>query len=175
MTVRNFVGNFGNFAAAVSFGIAVLPAVPEVALAQEGVLEEVVVTTRKRAESLQETPISVIAFSPEALEKQNVSSLADLNAKLPNVYVGAGGGIGSNNAAFFIRGLGSSRNAINQESAVALYIDDAYYGRSDGALLSVLDVESIEVLRGPQGTLFGRSANGVGATYILRSRTRISP
>ena len=163
MTVRNFVGNF---AAAVSLGIAVLPAVPEVALAQEGVLEEVVVTSRKRAESLQETPISVMAFSPEALEKQNVSSLADLNAKLPNVYVGAGGGIGSNNAAFFIRGLGSSRNAINQESAVALYIDDAYYGRSDGALLSVLDVESIEVLRGPQGTLFGRNATAGAIRYI---------
>ena len=159
MTIRNF-------AAAVSLAVASLLVVPEIAPAQEGVLEEVVVTARKRAESLQEMPISVMAFSPEALEKQNITNLADLNTKLPNVYVGAGAGIGANNASFFIRGLGADRNAINQEPAVALYIDDAYYGRSDGALLSVLDIESIEVLRGPQGTLFGRNATAGAIRYI---------
>ncbi len=132
------------------------------------VLEEVVVTARKTQESLQETPLSVLAFSPEALEQQNVADLADLSAKLPNVFIGAGGGLGSNNGSFFIRGLGSDRNAVNQESAVALYIDDAYYGRSDGALLGIMDVESIEVLRGPQGTLFGRNATAGAVRYITK-------
>ena len=131
-------------------------------------LEEVVVTARKTTESLQEIPLSVIAFSPEDLEQQNVADLADLSAKLPSVFIGAGGGLGSNNGSFFIRGLGTDRNAVNQESAVALYIDDAYYGRSDGALLSVLDVASIEVLRGPQGTLFGRNATAGTIRYITK-------
>jgi len=107
-------------------------------------LEEVVVIARKREENLQETPISVMAFTSDALEAQNVSDLGELNAKLPNVNIGTSGGMG-NNAAFFIRGLGTARNAVNQESAVALYIDDFYYGRSDNALLSVVDVANIEV------------------------------
>ena len=132
------------------------------------VLEEVVVTARKTQESLQETPLSVLAFSPEALEQQNVVDLSDLSSKLPNVFIGAGGGLGSNNGSFFIRGLGTDRNAVNQESAVALYIDDAYYGRSDGALLSIMDVQSIEVLRGPQGTLFGRNATAGAIRYITK-------
>ncbi len=148
--------------------LSVLPWVPGTAIAQDGTLEEITVTARRRAESLQETPVSVIAFSPEALEKQNIADLADLSSKLPNVFMGAGGGLGSNNGSFYIRGLGSGRNAINQESAVALYIDDSYYGRSDGALLDVVDVESIEVLRGPQGTLFGRNATAGAVRYITK-------
>jgi len=131
-------------------------------------LEEVVVTARKREESLQETPVSVLAFSPDALESQNIGDLADLNAKLPSVSLGGAGGLGSNNASFYIRGLGTARNAVNQESAVALYIDDFYYGRSDGALLSVVDVENIEVLRGPQGTLFGRNASAGAIRYVTK-------
>ena len=131
------------------------------------VLEEVVVIARKREENLQETPISVMAFTSDALEAQNVSDLGELNAKLPNVNIGTSGGMG-NNAAFFIRGLGTARNAVNQESAVALYIDDFYYGRSDNALLSVVDVANIEVSRGPQGTLFGRNATAGAIRYITK-------
>jgi iron complex outermembrane receptor protein len=129
-------------------------------------LEEVVVTARKREESLQETPISVMSFGGQALDSQNVADLKGLDMKLPNVAIGGSGGLGGTNAAFYVRGIGTSRNAVNQESAVALYVDDAYYGRSDGAILSVLDVASIEVLRGPQGTLFGRSATAGAMRYI---------
>ena len=132
------------------------------------VLEEVVVQARKRTENLQETPISVLSYGAEALEAANVGDLADLNAKLPNVSIGGAGGLGANNGAFYIRGLGTLRNAVNQESAVALYVDDFYFGRSDGALLSVMDVEKIEVLRGPQGTLFGRNATAGAIRYITK-------
>lgn len=129
-------------------------------------LEEIVVTARKREESLQTIPVSVLAFSPESLEKQNITDLEQLNVKLPNVLITPGGGLGSSNAGFSIRGIGANRNAIAQEAAVALYIDDAYYGRSDGALLNLMDIESIEVLRGPQGTLFGRNATAGAIRYI---------
>ena len=134
----------------------------------QSVLEEVTVTARKRVESLQETPLSVVAFGPEALEAQNVADLEQLSIKLPNVHIGAGGGLGANNGNIIIRGLGADRNAVNQEQAVALYIDDAYYGRSDGSLLHLLDVERIEVLRGPQGTLFGRNATAGAVRYITQ-------
>ena len=134
--------------------------------AQTLVLEEIVVTARKRAENLQETPVSVLAFSEASLEKQNVTNLAELSAKLPNVFLGGGAGFGSANANFSIRGMGTVRNAINQEYATALYIDDAYISRSDGALLDILDIESIEVLRGPQGTLFGRNATSGAVRYL---------
>ena len=130
-------------------------------------LEEVVVEARKRVENLQETPVSVLTFSEQAMESQNIGNIIQLSEKLPSVHIGTAGGIG-NNAAFYIRGLGSGRNAINQESAVALYIDDFYYGRSDGALLSVIGAENIEVLRGPQGTLFGRNASAGVIRYVTK-------
>ena len=129
-------------------------------------IPEVVVTARRREESLQETPVSVVAMGTADLEQQNVNNLGDLNIKLPNVGIGSSGGLGGNNGSFYIRGLGTGRNSLNQESAVALYIDDAYFGRSDAALLQVLDVERIEVLRGPQGTLFGRNATSGAIRYI---------
>lgn len=133
--------------------------------AHAAVLEEVTVTARRRVESLQETPLSVVALSSEALEQQNVNDLSALDVKFPNVAAGGSGGLGGSNASFFIRGIGTDRNAVNQETAIALYVDDTYYGRTDGALLSVLDVEGIEVSRGPQGTLFGRSATGGAIRY----------
>lgn len=129
-------------------------------------LEEVVVTARKREENLQQTPVSVMAFGGDALEQQDISNISGLDIKMPNVAIGGSGGLGSSNASFFIRGIGSTRNAVNQESAVALYVDDSYFGRTDGALLSVMDVQRIEVSRGPQGTLFGRSATSGAIRYI---------
>lgn len=131
-------------------------------------LEVIEVTARKRTENLQETPVSVVSFGADSLETRNISDITNLSAQVPSVNIGAGGGLGSNSAAFFIRGLGANRNAVNQESAVALYIDDFYYGRSDGALLGVVDVENIEVLRGPQGTLFGRNATAGAIRYTTK-------
>ena len=131
-------------------------------------LKVIQVTARRITENLQETPVSVVSFGAESLETRNISDLTNLSAQVPGVNIGAGGGLGGNNSAFFIRGLGSNRNAVNQESAVALYVDDFYYGRSDGALLGVVDVENIEILRGPQGTLFGRNATAGAIRYITK-------
>lgn len=164
--MKNFVKELG-FSVALA-AAHIMPSPTVVGAASAAGLEEIIITARKKQESLQETPLSVVAFSPEALEQQNVTDLSDLSAKLPNVFVGAGGGLGANNGSFYIRGLGTDRNAVNQESAVALYIDDSYYGRSDGALLGIMDVERIEVLRGPQGTLFGRNATAGAIRYITK-------
>ena len=129
-------------------------------------LEVITVTARKTIENIQETPISVVAFNGDELNEQHIVDLKSLNTKITNVSISGSGGLGANNAAFFIRGIGTTRNAVSQESAVALYVDDAYYGRSDGAILPIMDVEQIEISRGPQGTLFGRSATAGTIRYI---------
>ncbi|NIB42988.1 TonB-dependent receptor [Pseudomaricurvus alkylphenolicus] len=151
--------------------LAITTLLPTSNVLAEFQLEEVVVTARKRVESLQETPLSVMAMDEQALEQQNVADLKGLEMKMPNVAAGGSGGLGGSNAAFFVRGIGTDRNAVNQETAIALYVDDAYYGRTDGALLSVLDVAQVEVARGPQGTLFGRSATGGAIRYITQKPT----
>lgn len=132
-------------------------------------LDTVIVTAQKREENLQETPVSIIALGSAELETANVSDLVDLNTKLPNVTIAGAGGAGTNNASFSVRGLGSgSRNSPNTENSVGLYIDDAYFGKTDGAILDVVDVERIEVLRGPQGTLFGRNSTAGAIRYITK-------
>ncbi|WP_299771957.1 TonB-dependent receptor [uncultured Pseudoteredinibacter sp.] len=147
---------------------AIASVIPNPVVYAEGMLEEVVVTARKRSESLQETPLSVVALGGESMEQQNISDLKGIEMKMPNVAAGGAGGLGGSNAAFFVRGVGTDRNAVNQETPIALYVDDAYYGRTDGALLSVLDVAQVEVSRGPQGTLFGRGATGGAIRYITQ-------
>jgi len=145
------------------------------AFADEGsvlALEEIVVSAQRREQNIQTTPVSVIAFSGPQLEKANVVDLVDLNTKLPNLNVAGAGGAGTNNASFAVRGLGSgSRNSPNTENSVGLYIDDVYYGKTDGAILDVIDVERIEVLRGPQGTLFGRNSTAGAIRYITKKPT----
>lgn len=137
-------------------------------VAQAAEIEEIFVTARIKEESLQSTPVSVLAFGANALEDQNVDDLTDISRLAPNVNIGAGGGLGSNNGSFSVRGLGANRNAVNQESAVALYIDDFYYGRSDGALLGVIDIANVQISRGPQGTLFGRNATAGAIQYVTQ-------
>lgn len=158
---------FRNIIAFLALVFVVLPAYAQDESADGAtLLEEIVVTARKRAENLQSTPVSVVALSAEKIERLNISSLDDMSIKLPNVSIGSSGGMGGSNGDFGIRGLAEGRNAVTLERPVAVYIDDAYYGRSDGALLSVLDIERIEVLRGPQGTLFGRNTTGGAVRYI---------
>lgn len=153
----------------VAPAVAIVSGIPTTAVPAEEdsvVIREIVVTARRRVENLQETPLSVVAMGPQELQQQNIDNINELNIKLPNVSLGTSGGLGGHNGSFYIRGLGTGRNSLNQESAVALYIDDAYFGRSDAAILKVLDVERIEVLRGPQGTLFGRNATSGAIRYI---------
>ncbi len=122
-------------------------------------LEEVVVTAQKREESLQDAPISISAFSQEALTQQGISSIDDLQGKVPSLNMTP---FPTQNTSLrlFIRGVGASDIQVTQDPAVGVYIDQVYIGRSTGLALELADLAQIEVLRGPQGTLFGRNSIG---------------
>jgi iron complex outermembrane receptor protein len=136
-----------------------------------GDLEEVIVTSRKRAESLQDVPISVSAFTGADLEARHIRSLDHIAAFTPNLSFNPSAAISGSNsaAAVYIRGIGQSDFSLNSDPGVGIYVDGVFYARSVGSVLNALDLERVEVLRGPQGTLFGRNTIG-GAINIITQR-----
>jgi len=125
-------------------------------LAQEFALEEVIVTASKREQSLQNVPIAVTALSAERLIESGVSDVEDMTVLTPGLTVGyQGGGV-----VLYLRGVGSSDVTAGAESAIAMYVDGVYMPESYGNQMAFNNIERIEVLRGPQGTLFGRNATG---------------
>lgn len=131
-------------------------------------LEEVIVTAEKREESIQDVPISIVAFSQDRLEKLGISDIKDLAAKVPNVLINEFTG-SSTTVRLFIRGIGQNDVQVTQDPSVALYMDGVYIGSSVGTAFETADLQRIEVLRGPQGTLYGRNATG-GAINIITRR-----
>jgi iron complex outermembrane receptor protein len=130
-------------------------------------LDAVQVTARKREETLQEVPVAVTAFTADSLDKLNVRDLGDLDAQVPNLTIYAARGSSSTVTAY-IRGVGQSDPLWGVDPGVGIYLDDVYIARPQGALLDVFDVERIEVLRGPQGTLYGKNTIGGAIKYISR-------
>jgi iron complex outermembrane receptor protein len=140
-----------------------------------GVLEEVTVTARFREESLQRTPIAITAVSGETLEARGVASVVDLGKVSPNVTINPlGAGYGPTLVAN-IRGIGLTDFKPVFEPGVPIYVDDIVLARSTGAILDLLDLERVEVLRGPQGTLFGKNAAGGAIRLISRKPTGDGP
>ena len=149
-----------------------LPATPWLYATETGfVIEEVTVTARKREESLQSTPIAISAFSAKELEYRQISSTDQLSDITPNLTFDSASPISgtSSSATIFIRGIGQTDFTPVTDPGVGLYIDGVYMARSVGNVLDFLDVERIEILRGPQGTLFGRNTIG-GAVSIYSKR-----
>ena len=133
-----------------------------------GVLEEIVVTARKVQESAQEVPVAITAIA-EDLEQSAVRNLSDLNGYAPNVYIGRDGGR-SNGANINIRGISPTRSDDNSfDAPIAVMIDGVHLGSNAGQILENFDLERVEVLRGPQGTLFGKNTVG-GVVHVVRSR-----
>ncbi|MDC8757099.1 TonB-dependent receptor [Janthinobacterium fluminis] len=130
-------------------------------------METVTVSARRRDERLQDVPLAVTAFSGRALERGNVQSLADLQERVPNLTVYASRGTNTTLTAF-IRGVGQADPVWGVDPGVGIYFDDVYMARPQGALLDVFDVQRIEVLRGPQGTLYGKNTIGGAIKYISR-------
>lgn len=134
------------------------------------VLEEVVVTARKRQESLQETPVAITAMTGDQLAAQGLQSTADLRAVVPNVDIYGGNGT-TGSANIFIRGVGARNTGVNYDSGVGIYLDGVYLSRPDGAVTDNVDIASLEVLRGPQGTLFGKNTTGGAILYTTNKPT----
>lgn len=134
-------------------------------------LEEMIVTARRREESLQTTPVAVSAFSGTALELRGIRSADALTHFVPNLqFDGAAPLSGAAyNATVFIRGVGQNDFAIFSDPGVAVYVDGVYLGRSIGGVLDLVDLERVEVLRGPQGTLFGRNTIGGAVNVVTRA------
>lgn len=149
-------------------------AFPQMALAQQSgdsaaedaASAEIIVTARKQAERLQDVPISVTALSSAALEARGVSSVTDLQGIAPNLQFTPGQGGNSGAIAPFIRGVGENDFIITSDPAVGTYFDGVYVARTFGASAELLDVARIEVLRGPQGSLFGKNTIG-GAINVI--------
>ncbi len=150
-------------------GQAASPASPAPASADAGASEigDIVVTARKREENLQKTPISITALGAAQLDAQCVTlimKVQDLSPNITSANIPSNSGIASI-AAIYIRGIGQNDFAPSVDPGVGIYVDGLYQGRSVGGVFDLIDIERVEVLRGPQGTLFGRNTIG-GAISI---------
>jgi len=134
-------------------------------------LEEIVVTAQKREQLLRDVPISLVAMDQQDLELRAIDDIQDIGLDVPNFTVNTFVS-DSSTVRLFIRGIGQNDAQITQDPSVALYLDGVYIGTSVGAGFEGVDVQRIEVLRGPQGTLYGRNATG-GAVNIITSRASV--
>ncbi|SEA13273.1 TonB-dependent receptor [Microbulbifer marinus] len=136
----------------------------------EPALEEVTVTAQKREQSLQEVPVAVTAIGEAALIENGIADITDIQKLSPNTTLQVGRGTNSTLTAF-IRGIGQQDPLWGFEPGVGIYIDDIYIARPQGAVMDVYDVASIEVLRGPQGTLYGKNTIGGAVKYVTKKMT----
>jgi iron complex outermembrane recepter protein len=136
----------------------------------EGGIQEIIVTAQKRTENVQNVPIAISAFAGDALAERAVGNVSQLASLSPNVNLDSGVSFSASTAvlAASIRGIGASDFAFNIDPAVGVYVDGVYLARSVGANQDLLDVERIEILKGPQGTLFGRNTIGGAVSIVTR-------
>ena len=143
---------------------ALLLAGPQLVQAQA--LEEVIVTAERRSESLQDVPMSVTVFSGDQISDAGISSLADITLQTPNLNLTT---FNIAEPQIYLRGIGTSNDSASSDPAVAVFLDEVYLGRPGGASTDLYDIERIEVLRGPQGTLYGKNVAG-GAINIFTKK-----
>lgn len=129
--------------------------------------DEIIVTAQRREQSIQEVPVSVTAISGEALQDIGAIDITDIQKITPNTTIEAARGSNSTLIAF-IRGVGQQDPLWGFEPGVGIYVDDVYIARPQGAVLDIFDVERVEVLRGPQGTLYGRNTIGGAIKYVTK-------
>ncbi|MCY4344307.1 MAG: TonB-dependent receptor [Gammaproteobacteria bacterium] len=133
-------------------------------------MEEVIVTAQRREENLQRTPVAVTAFTANLIEDRGIEDVSEVADFTPNMVFDTTSPISglSSGAIVFLRGIGNSDFSLTTDPGVGIYVDGVYMSRSVGGVLDVLDIERIEVLRGPQGTLFGR--NTIGGAINVTAR-----
>jgi iron complex outermembrane receptor protein len=142
--------------------------------APSSALEEVIVTARRVEENLQDTPIAVSVFSGDALTERQVFATTELDQVVPNLQFANNAPLAGNNASsqVFIRGIGQTDPTSTVDPGVGLYIDNVYIGSAVGGAMGLRDIQSIQVLRGPQGTLFGRNTTSCPSRHPPRLRAR---
>lgn len=145
-----------------------MPAAAQTDEDNEVLFEEIVVTAQRRAESLQDVPIAVTAIGEDALERGQVQAVVDIVGIVPNVHISNNIGQGSA-VTTFIRGVGDTESIVTIDNPVGFYLDDVYLGRTGANNLFLFDVERVEVLRGPQGTLYGRNTSA-GAIKLVSNK-----
>ena len=146
--------------------LAAVPfALPLLAQAQQQ-LEEVLVTAEKREQSIQDVPLSVAALAGDDIEVGKISGLNDIAFRTPGLTYNQ---FSIGEPRIYIRGIGNSSDSAGSDPAVGVFLDEVYIGRTGGVGFDLFDLERIEILRGPQGTLYGKNTNG-GAINIVTSR-----
>lgn len=138
--------------------------------ADETILQEVIVTAQKRETALQKTPMAIAAFAGDSLERERVTNLTDIQSSIPSLVVASNAAIGQP----YIRGVGNETLAGLNDAAIATHLNGAYVARGAGLLFDFYDIERVEVLRGPQGTLYGRNATG-GVINVITKDAGTSP
>lgn len=155
---------------ALVLALAAMPAQAQETGSEGAGVGEIVVTASKRAENLQDVPISVSAISGEALSKSRTTNVDDLVTKVVNLQLTSI--VGDNTPIFALRGVSMSDYSLNQSSPVATYYDEVYKGNFAFLGVSMFDLERVEVLRGPQGTLYGKNTTG-GAVNLITRKARL--
>jgi len=140
----------------------------QVAWSQEGALEEIIVTAEFREANVQDTPIAITAVNADMLEARSQTTLAQITAQAPNVSLRPAGSSFGSALVAFIRGIGQTDFNPSVEPGIGIYVDDVYYSTITGNLLDLLDLDRVEILRGPQGTLAGRNAIGGAIKLFTR-------
>src|SRR4051812_22853654 len=141
-------------------------AAPDAVAGPDELLPDIVVTARRRPEALQQTPVSVVALTNKDLESRSVTNLRSLQNFVPNLTFAPSQNVGEAAANVFIRGIGQEDFGVGAEAGVGFYVDGVYFARSLGLVMNLVDVDRIEVLRGPQGTLYGKDTIG-GAINVI--------
>lgn len=165
--MRSVFGGIAGILLATPVFAQVLPADP--GHTAPAATDDIVVTARRVSERLQSTPIAVTAVSADELRARSVTDISQLQQIAPSLHVTGGSSGGNGNAQFFIRGVGQADYLPTADPAVGVYVDGVYIARTTGNLFDLADVQQIEVLRGPQGTLFGKNTSG-GAISVTTKR-----
>jgi iron complex outermembrane receptor protein len=143
------------------------PAQQPAAVQQDEGLDDIVVTAQRRAQSLQDVPIAISAFTEEEMLRRNIGEALDVVQYVPNFIGHNNTGLATANT-YYIRGVGDTESLASKDPPVGTYIDDIFFARQSANNFALFDVERIEVLRGPQGTLFGRNTTGGAVNVFLR-------
>lgn len=138
-------------------------------LAQSGILEEITVTAQKREQSIQDVGITITAFSGEQIRELGFEDSFDVARMTPGVHIS--GNNGGQKTLFTIRGVTQNDFNDQTEAPVAVYVDEGYVGFGQGQVFGLFDLNRVEILKGPQGTLFGRNATGGLVHYVTRQPT----